>query len=666
MTDTIVADTREVREFVETLVAQARAATAEIEKPGLLQMILVNPADDDITSVYRYAISDPNLAERMTSDAVNASAAGHNVYVEGRVVRVGLIGKKRGDLNDTIAVFALVVDSDADKGAAWTPIVPTSLAVETSPGNVHYWLFFDKALDPKTGKDLGDRLRAATGADSDTGNICQPFRLAGTVNYPNKKKRERGRVVTPTRSLGFDLKTLWNPNRLKLEFPDLKTNGGGGAQAYGAGTADESTIPADTMKVIREGVEDGARSSAFWNVVKVLKEDRWTITGIVTLLDRYPNGIASKYRGRLQREVERVWNKLGGGPKQPQPKNLPIEQFRAITLPALCNYSIKGVFPMTGLAVVWGPPKSGKSFWTFDACMHIATGRPYRGRNVRKGVVVYLALEGGSGFAGRVEAWRRRHEPPEDVPFYLLAVPIDLVADHAELVDAIRQQVSSDPAVIVVDTLNRAMFGNENESKDMGQFIRAADAVRTAFNCLFIVVHHCGVSGNRPRGHTSLAGADDAQIMVIRDKDKNVIAKVEFMKDAEGGAEIASKLETVDLGTDAEGESLSSCVIVPAVASAETKLPKDSALALEVLRKLIASSIDSIPAPAEANLPAGIRVCRQARWREHFYKASAKDTQGSKQRAFLRAHETLIKAKLIDFWDEYVFLPPDPDKSDKS
>src|SRR5262249_25931193 len=121
MTDTIVADTREVREFIETYLAQARAATAEIEKPGLLNMVLVNPADDDVTSIYRYAIDDPSLAKRMISDAINASAAGHNVYVEGRTVCVGLTGKQRGGLNDTIALFALVVDSDAANDPAWTP-----------------------------------------------------------------------------------------------------------------------------------------------------------------------------------------------------------------------------------------------------------------------------------------------------------------------------------------------------------------------------------------------------------------------------------------------------------------------------------------------------------------------------------------------------------------
>ena len=67
---TVTTDTCEVREFVTTYVAQARAATAEIEQPGILNMVLVNPADDDVTSIYRYALDDPNLVENMISDAI--------------------------------------------------------------------------------------------------------------------------------------------------------------------------------------------------------------------------------------------------------------------------------------------------------------------------------------------------------------------------------------------------------------------------------------------------------------------------------------------------------------------------------------------------------------------------------------------------------------------
>jgi RecA-family ATPase len=53
-----------------------------------------------------------------------------------------------------------------------------------------------------------------------------------------------------------------------------------------------------------------------------------------------------------------------------------------------------GVLPRTGLALVWGPPKCGKSFWMLTVAMHIVMGREYRDRRVNKQEVVYLALEG--------------------------------------------------------------------------------------------------------------------------------------------------------------------------------------------------------------------------------------------------------------------------------
>ena len=113
------------------------------------------------------------------------------------------------------------------------------------------------------------------------------------------------------------------------------------------------------------------------------------------------------------------------------------------------------------------------------------------------------------------------------MPFYLLDVPIDLVADHKTLIEDIGAQVIPTPAIVVIDTLNRALLGDENKSDDMAKFIRAADAIRTAFDCVVIIIHHCGVVRSRPRGHTSLTGADDAQIAVYRDKDGDITVTVE-------------------------------------------------------------------------------------------------------------------------------------------
>ena len=51
--------------------------------------------------------------------------------------------------------------------------------------------------------------------------------------------------------------------------------------------------------------------------------------------------------------------------------------FDEITLGTGRGYLVKGLIPRTGLTVIWGPPKSGKSFWTFDIawCSILSTAR---------------------------------------------------------------------------------------------------------------------------------------------------------------------------------------------------------------------------------------------------------------------------------------------------
>jgi hypothetical protein len=251
-------------------------------------------------------------------------------------------------------------------------------------------------------------------------------------------------------------------------------------------------------------------------------------------------------------------------------KRFRLKRFAEIKLSTNPNYLIKGILPRVGLAVIWGPPKCGKSFWTFDAVMHPALGWEYRRRKVQQGTVVYCALEGGTGFSRRIEAWRQRYlaeaADGSDVPFYLLDVPLDLIADRAALIETITEQITDapSPVCIVIDTLNRALGGSENKPEDMAKFIRAADAIRVAFECLVVIVHHSGLEGGRPRGHTSLPGADDVQIKVERDSNGTgtITATVEHMKDDEAGATVTSRLERVELGEDDDGEIMSSCVIV--------------------------------------------------------------------------------------------------------
>jgi hypothetical protein len=130
--------------------------------------------------------------------------------------------------------------------------------------------------------------------------------------------------------------------------------------------------------------------------------------------------------------------------------------------------------------------------------------------------------------------------------------------------------------------------GSENSDEDMGNYIKATDAIRETFDCSVLVVHHCGINDSRPRGHTSLTGAADARLAVTRDVAKNILVNVEFMKDGEGSGTIVSTLESFEVGADADGEPITSCVVLEAEeqpeAVREAKLTRNQQTYLSILK----------------------------------------------------------------------------------
>jgi hypothetical protein len=348
------------------------------------------------------------------------------------------------------------------------------------------------------------------------------------------------------------------------------------------------------------------------------------------------------------------------------PPRFPLLPFDLIKPESGAQYLIKGLLQNTGLVVVWGPPKCGKSFWTFDALMHVALGRRYRGHRVNSGPVVYCALEGAQGFKYRVEAFRQAklNGDSANPPFYLMSASLGLVRDWKALIADIRKQLGAErPVAICIDTLNRSLEGSESSDEDMGAYIRAADGVRDAFNCVVLVVHHCGHDGNRPRGHSSLMGALDAQIAVSRDSDDDVVAKLELSKDGEVGLTFVSRLRVVELGFDEDGDKITSCVVegvnsttAPEAGKKGRRLSKPHQAAIRALRK----AIEEIGEGVTSNtIPQSVKVVRVDTWRTYAYQAgiSPTNTEDSNRVAFNRAHKSLVDAGHVMAHNEYRWLP---------
>jgi hypothetical protein len=248
--------------------------------------------------------------------------------------------------------------------------------------------------------------------------------------------------------------------------------------------------------------------------------------------------------------------------------------FRDIKPSTAPPYVVHEMIPRLGVVVIWGKPKCGKTFWTFDLEMHVALGWPYRGRRVEQGEVLHIACEGVAGLAARKEAWRLHHVKDRDAetiaqieaaPFYLCKeTALDLIQDVNKVVADIIVQFGGRPIkVITIDTLNRSLKGSESKDEDMTAYVRAAVLLAEKFQCVVIVIHHCGYDPTHPRGHTSLIGAVDADIEVKKDDKDKVCTEVKNMRDGANGAPTCSRLATIEVTRDDNGTPIMSCVIVP-------------------------------------------------------------------------------------------------------
>jgi hypothetical protein len=242
----------------------------------------------------------------------------------------------------------------------------------------------------------------------------------------------------------------------------------------------------------------------------------------------------------------------------------------------------------------------------------------------------------------------------------LVPVVIDLAKDHVELVTAIKSTLCDDnPAAVVLDTLNRSLVGSESSDEDMAAYVKAADSIRAAFDCAVLVVHHCGVNDSRPRGHTSLTGAADAQLAVKRDASGTIIVTVEWMKDGAGeGDVIASTLELVEVGHDQDGEPITSCVVAASTAAAATskragKLTKSAEVALTALDQAL-DEAGEVP-PASNHIPAGTKAVSLMLWRKYAYARgiSGSEQERARQLAFQRAAESLFATQVVGTWQEH-------------
>lgn len=185
------------------------------------------------------------------------------------------------------------------------------------------------------------------------------------------------------------------------------------------------------------------------------------------------------------------------------------------------NWTVEGMVLERSLVMLYGEPKSFKTFIGLDLALCVATGIAFHGTEVVAGRVCYVGAEGHARELGeRVVAWCIEHE----IDPVFLDGRFGIVTSGVQLDEpsSVKEFINVDPdpcEVIFFDTLNRNMSGHESDTLDMSKVVKGCDYVRRVLKTAVVLVHHSGVDGQRERGSTVLRGAVDARLRVSRNKE---------------------------------------------------------------------------------------------------------------------------------------------------
>ena len=322
------------------------------------------------------------------------------------------------------------------------------------------------------------------------------------------------------------------------------------------------------------------------------------------------------------------------------------------------NTLVKGFAGRGELILFYGPPKHGKTFAVSHFAISVAARANWFGRRCKapQGFVLYCALEGGAGMRNRLKAIRQ-HDPVlgdqiTDRNLFIMRQRIDLrqQRDVDRLIATVakhERETGTPCLLVIVDTVARALgTGTDADPKDMAALIAAADTIRHAGKQPTVaLIHHAGKDIARgPRGRSDLPGAIDTCILVERlENGAGNRATCEYAKDDPDGWAIDFRLEQVELGKDADGDPITTCVVregeAHRAAPAKRKrgdLSVMQALAIQALRDEAETSKRWDFSFADA----------QTLWIRRGVIATGADEAGLRKRAF-RLRQQLANRRLV-------------------
>jgi hypothetical protein len=235
------------------------------------------------------------------------------------------------------------------------------------------------------------------------------------------------------------------------------------------------------------------------------------------------------------------------------------------------DYLVKGLLYQGAYSMLYGAHGQGKTFLALDMAYHVAAGLQWMGRRVKKGPVLYIGFEAFGGLGNRARALKQKYSST-NVPLYFAPGGFDLrQPEGRQLLGRLVAELPVPPVLIVLDTFAYALAGgDENSAQDVGSFNSAVQALIEHTKAGVLLLHHTGKDANKgARGSSALPAAIDTELEVA---DRTLTPTKQ--RDVELGETVPFALRWVQIGIDADGDAITSCVVDPRSPAEEAAQPK--------------------------------------------------------------------------------------------
>src|SRR5882724_1209707 len=318
---------------------------------------------------------------------------------------------------------------------------------------------------------------------------------------------------------------------------------------------------------------------------------------------------------------------------------------------------VQGVLVAGEFSLFVAKPGMGKSVLVGDIGCHIAAGLDWHGRKVKQGLVVFFAAERKKLTERRVAAWRKKHAV-SGIPFVVVGGKLDMTTGLidakalATTIKGLEEKSGHKCVLIILDTVTRTFgSGDQHQSRDMQRYVQSVDELNRATSAHIAAIHHSPWNDDRGKGAIDLDGAIDVSF-VVNVKGTGP-AKVFTLactgaNDGEEGPVTSFRLESMALGTDADGKITTAPVVlqVDTVKTDGSNLKGNSAKAFDSLERALEVH-GECPPDGSPGFPDGVVTVTRDQWRDQFYS----DTRAKEPAlidATLRQRFTRAAGDLLD------------------